>query len=157
METPEFSLSVQYGTDAPELPRWRFRGWLKGAINYLAKHFELDATRIEISLRIVDADEGRQLNKSFRDKDYATNVLTFEYGVDPMGILRADLVLCYPVLIDEASAQSRSIQDHAAHLTLHGLLHALGYDHLDDPQATEMENLEVELLGRLHIANPYIA
>lgn len=157
MTTPELSLSVQYGTEAPELPRWRLRGWLKGAIAYLSRQFELEASRIEISLRIVDIDEGRILNQQFRQKDYATNVLTFEYGLDPDGTLRSDIVLCHPVLVGEARAQGKTLQHHAVHLTLHGLLHALGYDHLDDEQATEMEALEIELLGRLHIANPYIA
>lgn len=157
MVAPELGLSVQYGTDAPELPRWRIRGWLKGAIGYLAKQFELEPTRIEISLRVVDADEGRMLNAQFRQKEYATNVLTFEYGTDPSGTLRADIVLCYPILITEATAQGKTLTHHAAHLTLHGLLHALGYDHLDDDQAAEMEALEIELLARLHIANPYIA
>lgn len=155
--TPEFGLSVQYGTDAPELPRWRLRNWLAGAMRYLSKQFELDSQRIEISLRIVGAEEGRTLNQQFRQKDYATNVLTFEYGTDPLGTLRADIVLCYPVLAEEARAQHKALQHHAAHLTLHGLLHALGYDHLDDEQASEMEALEIELLARLHIANPYIA
>ena len=155
--TPEFGLSVQYGTAAPELPRWRLRSWLKGAVSYVSKQFELDIQRIEISLRIVDADEGQTLNRQFRQKDYATNVLTFEYGTDPLGTLRADIVLCYPVLVSEALAQHKTLQHHAAHLALHGLLHSLGYDHLDDDQASEMEALEIELLARLHIANPYIA
>lgn len=155
--TPEFGLSVQYGTAAPELPRWRLRSWLKGAVSYVSKQFELDIQRIEISLRIVDADEGQTLNRQFRQKDYATNVLTFEYGTDPLGTLRADIVLCYPVLVSEALAQHKTLQHHAAHLALHGLLHSLGYDHLDDDQASEMEALEIELLDRLHIANPYIA
>ncbi|WJJ92927.1 rRNA maturation RNase YbeY [Neopusillimonas aromaticivorans] len=155
--TPEFGLSVQYGTAAPELPRWRLRSWLKGAVSYVSKQFELDIQRIEISLRIVDADEGQALNRQFRQKDYATNVLTFEYGTDPLGTLRADIVLCYPVLVSEALAQHKTLQHHAAHLALHGLLHSLGYDHLDDDQASEMEALEIELLDRLHIANPYIA
>ncbi|MGE4124515.1 MAG: rRNA maturation RNase YbeY [Pusillimonas sp.] len=155
--TPEFSLSVQYGTAAPELPRWRLRNWLAGAVRFLAQQYELELQRIEISLRIVDADEGQALNQQFRQKDYATNVLTFEYGTDSLGTLRADVVLCYPVLVAEAHDQHKILQHHAAHLALHGLLHGLGYDHLDDEQANEMEALEIELLGRLHIENPYSA
>lgn len=152
---PDFSLSVQYATEAPELPRWRLRGWVRSALSLLAKHIELDANHIELSIRIVDAAEGREINHQFRGKDYATNVLTFEYGVDPEGTLRADLVLCRPVLLEEAAQQGKSVLHHAAHLTLHGVLHALGYDHIDDSQAQEMESLEIMLLARLKIKNPY--
>lgn len=152
---PDFSLSVQYATEAPELPRWRLRGWVRSALSLLAKHIELDANHIELSIRIVDAAEGREINHQFRGKDYATNVLTFEYGVDPESTLRADLVLCRPVLLEEAAQQGKSVLHHAAHLTLHGVLHALGYDHIDDSQAQEMESLEIMLLARLKIKNPY--
>lgn len=152
---PDFSLSVQYATEAPELPRWRLRGWVRSALSLLAKHIELDANHIELSVRIVDTAEGREINHQFRGKDYATNVLTFEYGVDPEGTLRADIVLCHPVLLEEAAQQGKPVLHHAAHLTLHGVLHALGYDHIDDSQAQEMESLEIMLLARLKIKNPY--
>lgn len=152
---PDFSLSVQYGTDAPELPRWRLRGWVRSALNHVYQWVEPDAERVELSLRIVDADEGLELNSQFREKAYATNVLTFEYGIDPEGTLRADIVLCYPVLLDEARQQGKLVRHHAAHLTIHGVLHALGYDHLDDIQAHEMESLETRLLAQLKIPDPY--
>ncbi|MPT28816.1 MAG: rRNA maturation RNase YbeY, partial [Achromobacter sp.] len=84
-----------------------------------------------------------------------TNVLTFEYGIDPEGTLRADIVLCHPVLLDEARQHGKPVLHHAAHLTIHGVLHALGYDHLDDAQAHEMESLETRLLARLNIPDPY--
>ena len=154
---PDFSLSVQYGTSANELPRWRLRNWLSRALRHLAGLVDPDVARIELNVRIVDADEGRLLNQQFRQKDYATNVLTFEYGTDPSGTLHSDIVLCYPVLVTEAMAQNKALEHHAAHLVLHGLLHALGFDHLDDEQAAEMEALEIKLLARLHIANPYQA
>ena len=157
LTAPELSLSVQYCTPAAALPRWRLRNWLSRALRYLSVRYELDMARVEINLRIVDADEGRLLNRQFRQKDYATNVLTFEYGTDPTGTLRSDIVLCHPVLVSEAKTQGKALEHHAAHLVLHGLLHALGYDHLDDEQAAEMETLEIELLARMRIPNPYLA
>lgn len=148
-----FSLSVQYGIDAPTLPRWRFRRWVAATLKQapLPKGCE----RVELGLRLVDADEGRMLNHQFRDKDYATNVLTFEYGLTPNGTLTADIVLCLPVLLAEAKAQSKAPLHHAAHLTVHGVLHALGFDHIDDDQARTMEALETAILARLGIADPY--
>src|SRR3546814_7462330 len=83
------------------------------------------------TLRLVDAKEGRKLNREFRQRDYATNVLTFEYGTDPGGTARGDIILCVPVLRREAAQQRKPVLAHAAHLTLHGVLHALGHDHID--------------------------
>jgi probable rRNA maturation factor len=95
------------------------------------------------------------MNAGFRQKDYATNVLTFEYGVDPEGTATGDIVLCLPVLLREAREQGKSMIDHAAHLTVHGTLHALGYDHLKARQAKHMEALETEVLARMKISDPY--
>jgi probable rRNA maturation factor len=106
-------------------------------------------------LRLADLDEGRTLNRDYRDRDYATNVLTFEYGVDPSGTASGDIVLCVPVLHREAAEQGKEMLSHAAHLTVHGVLHALGYDHIVAVDAENMEALEVDILGRMGISDPY--
>lgn len=153
-------LSVQYATEAPELPRWRLRRWAKRAVEFtVAEEAQLlDAPRFqraELTLRLVDAEEGLALNSSYRERDYATNVLTFEYGVDATGTASGDIVLCVPVLHREAQEQGKPLLAHAAHLTVHGVLHALGYDHLDDEEAETMEQLETRILASLGIADPY--
>jgi probable rRNA maturation factor len=157
MAMPDFALSVQYGIAEPRLPRWRLRRWVGRA---LAAAFE-DAPELAhtaaLSIRLVGQAEGRQLNRDFRDRDYATNVLTFEYGVGPDGVARGDIVICKPVLVREAREQGKRFEDHAAHLTIHGTLHALGYDHLDDEDARHMEALETAALARMGIADPYLS
>lgn len=154
---PDFALSVQYGVAEPRLPRWRLRRWVGRA---LAAAFE-DAPELAhtaaLSIRLVGQAEGRQLNRDFRDRDYATNVLTFEYGVGPDGVARGDIVICKPVLVREAREQGKRFEDHAAHLTIHGTLHALGYDHLDEEDARHMEALETAALARMGIADPYLS
>ena len=108
----------------------------------------------EMTVRIVGAAEGRALNREFRGKDYATNVLTFAYTQTPLTM--ADLVLCAPVVEREAREQRKPLQEHYAHLVVHGTLHAQGYDHEEsDVEAHEMEALEVLLMGSLGLPNPY--
>jgi probable rRNA maturation factor len=110
----------------------------------------------ELTIRFVAEDEGRALNREYRGKDYATNVLTFSYTEDDEAALtQADIVLCTDVLLREAAQQGKPIETHAAHLIVHGVMHAQGYDHEMDEQATEMERIEVEVLERLGIENPY--
>lgn len=109
----------------------------------------------QLTLRYVDAEEGQSLNRQFRGKDYATNVLTFDYAHEP--VVMADLVICVPVLVREASEQGKAFRDHLAHLVVHGVLHAQGYDHEDEEEAEAMEAREVEVLATLRIANPYAA
>lgn len=153
---PELSLSVQYAVAAPELSRGKLRRWVTRALAGAMADPDcpaLDAAALTI--RLVDAEEGRQLNHDFRQKDYATNVLTFEYGVDPDGVLHADIIFCLPVLAREAAEQGKTLQHHAAHLTVHGVLHALGYDHLDDAEAAAMEALETRILAKMRISDPY--
>jgi probable rRNA maturation factor len=140
------------------LPRSTVRGWVLKA---LAVNSKLES--VQLTLRWVGAAEGRSLNHAHRgqgvDKDYATNVLTFAYGIQGKGkhqTMSADIVLCWPVLLAEAKAQSKPLRNHAAHLVIHGVLHALGYDHEDDADAQIMEALEVQLLSELKIANPYL-
>ena len=108
----------------------------------------------EIAVRVVGEPEGRALNLQYRGKDYATNVLTFDYATQP--IVMADLVLCGPVIQREARQQSKALQAHYAHLLVHGTLHAQGYDHeQNEGGALEMEALEILLLAALGFANPY--
>ena len=112
------------------------------------------ASAAEIAVRVVGEDEGRALNKQFRGKDYATNVLTFDYARTPM--VMADIVLCGPVVQHEAAEQGKALKDHYAHLLVHGALHAQGYDHeSSERDALEMEALEILLLGALGVPNPY--
>ena len=108
----------------------------------------------EIAVRVVGEDEGRSLNRQYRGKDYATNVLTFDYAQQP--VVMADLVLCGPVIEREAREQGKTLQAHYAHLLVHGALHARGYDHeTDESDALEMETLEILLLSALGFDNPY--
>lgn len=152
---PELSLAVQYGIAEPRLPRWRLRRWVHRALDGAAQDGLINCNRAEFSLRLVDQTEGRQLNHAYRDKDYATNVLTFEYGTDPLGVARGDIVICVPVLVREAREQRKTLLDHAAHLTVHGVLHALGYDHIKARDARRMETLETAILAEMRIADPY--
>jgi probable rRNA maturation factor len=152
---PKLSLSVQYAIPDDALPRWRLRRWAQAAVAATAGNTEIE--QVSLTLRLVDADEGRALNQQFRDRNYATNVLTFEYGVQPNASLMADIVLCLPVLYQEAQAQHKTIHAHAAHLTIHGVLHALGYDHQDEQEAHEMETAETLILARLGFTDPYQA
>lgn len=162
--TVRLSLSVQYEAAAPQLPRWRLRRWVQRAIDTAADRSTNNTSprakshgirAATLTLRLVAAKEGRELNRQFRGRDYATNVLTFEYGIDANGSLSGDIVLCMPVLRREAREQHKTLQDHAAHLTVHGVLHAVGYDHIRRHEATEMESLEILILEKLGINNPY--
>jgi probable rRNA maturation factor len=158
--SPDLSLVVQYATPAGELPRWRLRRWVLHALRGIGRAGGPDGKALRnviLTLRLVDADEGRRLNHEFRGRDYATNVLTFEYGTDPGGTASGDVVLCVPVLHREAAEQGKPLLDHAAHLTVHGVLHALGYDHIDADEALAMEALEIEILGKMGISDPYQA
>lgn len=146
----DLSLSLQFGKladPAPHraaLPRHSVARWLRHAL-------QSDA---EITVRIVDTDEGQTLNRDYRGKDYATNVLTFDYTQAPF--VTADLVLCAPVVAREAQEQGKTLQAHYAHLLIHGTLHAQGYDHeTNQRDALEMEALEILLLGALGYDNPY--
>ncbi|CAM3478481.1 rRNA maturation RNase YbeY [Bordetella sputigena] len=149
------ALSVQYAVQAPALPRWRLRRWIQRALDAARADGLVGFQGAEISLRIVGQAEGRQLNHAFRGRDYATNVLTFEYGVGPDAVARGDIVLCLPVLRREAREQRKAPLDHAAHLTVHGALHALGYDHIKARDAKRMEALETRVLAGMGIADPY--
>lgn len=142
---PALQLSLQFA-DARHravLPRHQVARWVRAAL----------LNPGEITVRIVDADEGRTLNTEFRGKDYATNVLTFDYQHEPVVI--ADLVLCAPVVEAEAREQGIPLEAHYAHLLVHGTLHAQGFDHETAKQAREMEPRESALLMALGFADPY--
>ncbi|MGY6563651.1 MULTISPECIES: rRNA maturation RNase YbeY [Halomonadaceae] len=116
-------------------------------------------TRHEVTVRFVDADEGQALNRDYRGRDKPTNVLSFPFD-GPPGIalpLLGDLVLCHPVVEREAAEQSKRLEHHYAHLVVHGMLHLLGHDHLEDEEAEAMEQLERDILADLGIADPYAA
>jgi probable rRNA maturation factor len=145
----QLTLSLQFGKladSAPHraaLPRHKVARWLRHALQ----------TDAEITVRIVNAEEGQTLNRDYRQKDYATNVLTFDYTQEP--IVTADLVLCAPVVAQEAKEQGKTLQEHYAHLLVHGALHAQGWDHDEDEDAQVMELRESEIMARLGFDNPY--
>ena len=150
MSLKTLQLSLQFGLldhAAPHraaLPRHKVARWIRHAL----------ADDAEITVRIVDAEEGRALNRDYRKKDYATNVLTFDYAHAPVVV--ADLVLCAPVVEREAREQGKSLQAHYAHLLVHGTLHAQGWDHETSEQdAREMEAYETDILRELGFDDPY--
>ena len=148
---PEFSLSVQFASAAKYLPsRAQIRRWVAAALEHAA----------EITVRIVDAEEAQALNQDYRQKGYVPNVLTFEYGELPLNksgarVLGGDVVICAPVVEREAREQGKPLKDHYAHMTIHGVLHLQGYDHLDPREADIMESREIAILKRFHLPNPY--
>ena len=142
---PELSLSLQFAD-----PRHRALLTRHKVTRFIRAALELPG---EIAVRIVDAEEGRALNREYRGKDYATNVLTFDYAHEP--VVGADLVLCAEVVAQEAAEMGIALLDHYAHLLVHGTLHAQGYDHEQDDEAACMEARETEILAGLGIADPY--
>jgi probable rRNA maturation factor len=141
------SLSVQYaasGDDAP--PRAALRRWAAAAL----------AKDAEVTLRFVDAPEGESLNHGYRRKRGPTNVLSFVYDDRP-GIVHGDVVLCLPLLREEAATQGKTLAAHCAHLVVHGMLHLQGFDHRRATEAAMMEAREVAILAALGVANPYLA
>ena len=142
---PALQLSLQFAdaTHREHLPRHRVARWIRAAL----------AAPGEITVRIVGAEEGRTLNREYRGKDYATNVLTFDYERAPLVL--ADLVLCAPVVAQEALEQGIALQAHYAHLLVHGTLHAQGFDHETKAEARVMEARESALLQALGFGDPY--
>ncbi|NDC61168.1 MAG: rRNA maturation RNase YbeY [Betaproteobacteria bacterium] len=150
MALPLLQLSLQFA-HIPYAARHRAALPRHGVARYLRHALTNDA---EITVRIVGLDEGRALNASYRQQDYATNVLTFGYALSPS--VQADLVLCAPVVAAQAKAQGKTLAAHYAHLLVHGCLHAQGWDHEHSQnQAQAMEEREIEILNRLGFANPY--
>ena len=152
MPLPALSLSLQFArfdnvaAHRAVLPRHKVARWIRHAL----------ASDGEITVRIVDAEEGQQLNRDYRHKDYATNVLTFDYQQEPT--VAADLVLCAPVVEREAREQNKTLEEHYAHLLVHGTLHAQGWDHeTSDEDAREMEAYETAIMEELGFADPYLS
>ena len=144
------NLSVQYACNKEGLPlRPQIRAWVRAAL-------DVDGARGgQITVRLVDAEEGQELNRDFRGKAYATNVLSFPYEVDP--VVCGDLVLCAPVVAREADEQGKTLEAHYAHLIVHGLLHLQGYDHeTGKRQARQMEDHERTILAALGFTDPYL-
>jgi probable rRNA maturation factor len=147
----KLSLSVQYPDARLEasITRQKIRRWVQAALLGPA----------ELTIRFVDAAEGQALNRDYRDKDYATNVLTFAYNEDEELAddepTRADIILCTDVLEREAGEQKKTVEEHTAHLVVHGVLHAQGYDHENDEEANEMEQFERDILEALGYPDPY--
>ncbi len=148
----ELELSVSYALPRRGLPAAvSFRRWAQAALETRIK-------RADLALRIVDEREGRALNRHYRGKDYATNVLSFPADL-PEGVnlpILGDIVLCAPVVASEAREQGKSLNAHYAHLTIHGILHLLGFDHENPIEADAMEALERQILASLGIDDPYL-
>ncbi len=145
-------LDLQRASDAPAPTDAEFRRWCELALRQRTADSEL-------TIRLVDEAEGRELNHTWRHKDYATNVLSFPADVPDELLdipLLGDLVICIPVVAREAGEQGKALEAHWAHLVIHGCLHLLGYDHIDDEEAEEMEALERTLLAELGHPDPYI-
>jgi probable rRNA maturation factor len=143
---PSLALSLQFADSRhrDQLPRHKVARWVRSALDSPG----------EITVRIVGEDEGRTLNREFRGKDYATNVLTFDYAQEP--VVQADLILCAPVVAREAREQRIPVADHYAHLLVHGTLHAQGWDHeTSDEDAEAMEARETAVLLALGLKDPY--
>ena len=150
MPLNQLSLSLQFGrfdtlaAHRAVLPRHKVARWIRHAL----------ATDAEITVRIVGSEEGQQLNREYRKKDYATNVLTFDYTQEP--VVTADLVLCAPVIEREAKEQNKTLEEHYAHMLVHGTLHAQGWDHeTSEADADEMESYETDILAELGFEDPY--
>jgi probable rRNA maturation factor len=142
---PALKLAIQSASNQANLPsRSQFRRWVKASIR----------VDTEVTIRIVDEDEGRALNNAYRGKEYATNVLTFPITEEPY--LMGDIIICAPVVAEEAVAQNKTLEAHYAHLTVHGILHLHGYDHETEHQAELMESLETAIIMKLEYANPYL-
>lgn len=152
MSTP-VTVNVGYAASRKGVPTSAsFRLWVEAALRGAKRR---KAT--ELSIRIVDTKEGRTLNRDYRGKDYATNVLSFPVELPP-GVklpLIGDLVICAPVVAREAAEQGKPARHHWAHMTVHGVLHLLGYDHIEDTEAEAMEALETRILAGLDIDDPY--
>ena len=148
MKASRLELAIQRASRAAHIPPdARLRGWARAAV----------ACSAAVTLRYVAEAEARRLNREFRGRDYATNVLTFVYDDAPRGTLAGDVVICAPVVAREARAQGKAVEAHHAHLLVHGLLHLQGYDHERDEDAARMERRERAVLRGLGFGDPYAA
>ena len=149
---PTLNLNLQFATDALEakwshiLSKTKIKKWVGAAL-------QEDA---DLTIRFVGAAESKRLNTAYRNKSYATNVLTFPYDLQPgIETLTADIVICLPIVQKEAKEQGKNVTSHVIHLLVHGTLHAQGFDHEDEVEAEAMESLEIAILKKLKQSNPY--
>jgi probable rRNA maturation factor len=153
-QSTSLDLDVQYASALPDVPtEVQFRHWVEAA---LAGRRE----RAALSVRLVGGDEGAELNGRFRGRRGPTNVLSFPFESPPgfpESDLLGDLVICAPVVAREAREQGKRLQAHWAHMLVHGVLHLLGYDHLDAEEAARMEEQETRILSELGFPDPYQA
>lgn len=148
-----FDIHISYQVERRGVPiPARLRNWAEAALKAARRR------RGELSIVLVDDAEGRAMNLQYRGRDYATNVLSFPVEL-PAGVrspLLGDLIVCAPVVTREAIEQHKKLADHYAHMVVHGTLHLLGYDHIDDAEAVRMEALETRILAKIGIADPYV-
>lgn len=156
IQRQRFALHYDNASTAADLPTEKqFYQWIWHA---LKSHYR----RADIALILLDEDEARAYNRDYRGKDYATNVLSFALNEGDFilpetdDVLRGDLIICPQIVAKEAAEQGKSLHHHFAHLVIHGTLHLMGFDHIEEDEAEEMEQLEINLLAQLNIANPYI-
>lgn len=154
----QLKLDLQNTTESEQLPDiGKIQSWISATLEKIDATFE----NPEITIRVVSCEESRQLNSEYRGKDKSTNVLSFPFEapemipLDELDEFLGDLVICEDILQKEAQEQKKSLQSHWAHLIIHGLLHLVGFDHIEDHQAEEMEALEVEIMRNLGFADPY--
>lgn len=144
-------IDLQIATESLHPDAAQFQIWVDAALS----GFQQDS---EITIRIVDTEESAELNGQYRHKSGPTNILSFPFEAPP-GVeldLLGDLVICAPVIAREAAEQGKLPDHHWAHITVHGVLHLLGYDHIEEQDAEQMEAMEIDILSRLNIANPYL-
>lgn len=144
-------IEVQYATESRSLPDTKkIKNWVKSSLNNEVK-------RAEITIRIVDEDEGARLNEKWRSVSGPTNVLSFPYNEDIKNLetVQGDVILCAPVIFREAKQQDKPVDAHWAHMVIHGTLHLQGYDHIQEDDANKMESLETDILNKLHFPDPY--
>ena len=150
-------LDLQLASEDDDVPEpGQFEQWIMAALDQ-AQFDANDDLPIEITIRIVDSDESRQLNNDYRQKDKPTNVLSFPFE-SPEGVplqLLGDLVICAPVVRQEAQEQHKSPESHWAHMVIHGTLHLLGFDHIEDADAITMETLETRIMAGQGYSDPY--
>ncbi len=149
-------IDLQIACTATELPtEEQFQLWVDTALAEVSSNLSQE---FELTIRLVNAEESQQLNNQYRSKNKPTNVLSFPFEV-PDGIelnLLGDLIICIEVMKQEAKEQNKALFDHWAHLVIHGCLHLVGFDHISDSEALEMESIEITILEKLGVTNPYL-
>jgi probable rRNA maturation factor len=146
ISSADHSLDIQFASRLHNLPsEAEFMRWMRAALDQAA----------QVTIRVVNAAEARNLNSTFRGRNYPTNVLTFIYHDQGSNLLQGDIVLCAPIVAREAREQRKKLAHHYAHLTVHGALHLAGYDHEQQADAENMEATEAAILASLGIPDPY--